>query len=85
MKNTFTNEAEKNEYAGFNLTVEVHGEAVNLGSIFVTNKGATKTAKAIYKLAEAGELDVTQINSIKISGLFSSEDNSEELTGSSFA
>lgn len=73
--NVFTDASstKSTDFAGLNLTVEVNGEMVNLGSIFVTNKGSTKIAKRLYELISSKELDANKPN-IRISGVFSSDD-----------
>ena len=83
----FNKDASETSYAGINLTIQVNGETVNLGSLFVTNKGATKVAKKVYELIESGQLKPESVQSIEISGVFSSEDldSSLDLTANSFA
>ena len=86
MANQFdkTQASDTNDYKGLQLTVEVNGEPVNLGSLFVSNKGATAISKKIFDLIEAGELDASK-PVIAIKGIFSSEDSAtSDIDASAF-
>lgn len=85
MANTFSNNSNKenSSYAGINLEVKVNGEYVNLGSLFVTNKGTTGIAKEAYELLATGELEPSDLT-LRVSGTFSSDDVREESGAAAF-
>ena len=81
MTTKFNNET--NDYAGINLSVKVNGKMVNLGSLFVTNKGSSAISKELYELLEAGALDASDVT-VAISGTFSSDDVKETHGANAF-
>ena len=80
MANQFEN---NKDYAGINLEVMVNGKFINLGSLFVTNKGATKVSKQLYQLLDSGALEASDIT-VQVSGIFSSDNSGNDLDASAF-